>query len=654
MWTPIGSCTGTGGPTPTPTATPTATATATGTPAAGAPATPTLSIQTDQSQGNGLYYIVSWNIYYGTAATSWQLLENGSVIYSGAGTTSGSYEITTHTYGTWVYQVIVSNSAGSTYSAQQSFTDGGASPIMMSSVDSAHQATQITIPQGTTSYTLSIFGETSPSFTVVANNSSVISASASGSTLTVKGLQAGRAGVVIKDSISGDVRYVGFRVLTSSGQAPGLPSYVAIGSVSEDTTADVSMWEDFSNPATNKRMDIRYIYLNGGPTNGWTTWTNVPGGRATTFIRNSQMWGMIPFFVWYNIPAGSEGYSADTANAQSTSYMTSYFQCLQFFLGLVQQSAGGDTVGIVIEPDFIGYQMQNSGGKSPVPLTSIAAATSAAYSSGVLTSSDPQYPNTIAGLIQAINYTIHKNCSNCIFGWQFNLWASPGITVGIPSNGLMHLTDTMGISAGRTAIANEAQQIANYYLNGSITSNGASFISIDKYGLDAGANMSGNDPSTSAWFWNADQWNNYLLFTETLHAASGLPVILWQLPVGHINTSQATDPYTGGLFPALTNASQTYEDSAPDFFLGDTFDTGGGTRLTYFSTNLGGDTLITSSGNLVTWKSHVAAAKSNGVTVMLFGAGVGSSTQGVGSPPTDNYWWMNAAQQYLKNPVSLP
>ncbi|MGA2435053.1 MAG: hypothetical protein ABSG25_07175, partial [Bryobacteraceae bacterium] len=406
---------------------------------------------------------------------------------------------------------------------------------------------------------------------------------------------------------------------------------------------------------TNKRMDVRYIYLNGGPTAGWTTWTNVPGSRATTFIRNSQMWGMIPFFVWYNIPAGSEGYSTDTANAQDATYMTAYFQNLLFFLNLVNQTAGGDTVGIVLEPDFIGYQMQNSNGKSPIALTSIAAATSAAYSSGVLTSSDPQYPNTIAGLIQAINYTIHKNCAYCVFGWQFNLWASPGITVGIPSTGLMHLTDTMGIGAGRTAIANEANAIASYYMNGGILSNGAGFVSVDKYGLDAGASMSGTDPSTSAWFWNADHWNNYLLFDQTLHTATGKQVFLWQIPVGHINASQASDPYTsGGLFPVLTNTSESWEDSAPTFLLGDTFDTGGGTRLTYFTTNAGGDSSITHSGNLVTWGSHVAAAKAAGITTILFGAGVGGSTQGVGQPPTDNYWWMNAAQQYYKNPVSLP
>jgi hypothetical protein len=241
-----------------------------------------------------------------------------------------------------------------------------------------------------------------------------------------------------------------------------------------------------------------------------------------------------------------------------------------------------------------------------------------------------------------------------LFGWEMGLWSSPGMTVGVPSNGIMHLTDTMGIANGRTAIKNEAAAMTNYLTGGGVTSNGASFFSIDKYGLDGGAQMSNNDPSTSMWFWDADLWNNYLLFAGSVHSTEGLQVMPWQIPCGHINNSQAADPYTGGLFPVLTDASSTYEDSAPSFLLGDAFDTGGGTRLTYFSTNAGADPLVTHSGNVVTWGSHIAAAKADGITAILFGAGVGASTQGVGNPPTDNYWWLNAVQQYFKNPVSLP
>ena len=63
--------------------------------------------------------------------------------------------------------------------------------------------------------------------------------------------------------------------------------------------------------------------------------------------------------------------------------------------------------------------------------------------------------------MQAINYIIKKNLPKAYFGWQFNLWASPGITVSVPSTGIIRLTDSMGISAGRSAIASEAQAIAN-------------------------------------------------------------------------------------------------------------------------------------------------------------------------------------------------
>ena len=42
-----------------------------------------------------------------------------------------------------------------------------------------------------------------------------------------------------------------------------------------------------------------------------------------------------------------------------------------------------------------------------------------------------------------------------------------------------------------------------------------------------------------------------------------------------------------------------------------------------------------------------------GVTTMLFGAGVGASTDCVGTPPADNYWWITKAQRYYNNPVII-
>jgi len=54
-----------------------------------------------------------------------------------------------------------------------------------------------------------------------------------------------------------------------------------------------------------------------------------------------------------------------------------------------------------------------------------------------------------------------------------------------------------------TAIAREAELIAEYYIDAGILSYGAGFISLDKYGLDAGAqNGAANNPEASTWFWN--------------------------------------------------------------------------------------------------------------------------------------------------------
>ena len=633
------------------TATPTKTATA----SAGAPGKPTISIQKVWDVGGGNYYDIIWSIWTNATATNWQLLEDGHIIYSStvAPNASGqtvTYRITDKTYGVYVYQVLVSNGSGSNASDQASYADGGASNIKISSVDVGSQLFQATVSIGTTDLPLSIFNAPGATYTAAVNNASVATAQIiNGSTLRIQALAAGRSSVRINAS-TGDVRYLGVRVKTSAGALPGMPGYLSVGSVSEDTDTDLGFWRSgYTSGMTNKRVDIRYVYINGGPYLGWRTWTTVDGGRAITFIRESKKLGIIPYFVYYNIPDGGESYTTDKSHIEDPTYMSDYFKNLKFFLDIVRNEGGDETVGIVLEPDFIGYMMQNSNGRTPIPLSQLLAKASAAHTSGVLTSSDPTFPETITGLIQAINYTIHKYAPNAYYGWQFNLWASPGITVGIPSNGLMHVTDTMGISAGRTAITNEANAIASYYLNGGITSNSANFISIDKYGLDAGISSPGT-PANSTWFWNADHWNNYLLFAKTLGTAAAKPVVLWQIPVGHINTSQLANPYAGGLFPDLNNTSQHYEDSSPDFFLGDSFNPGSG-RFSYFATNQGADPKITSGGSTVTWGSHMQETKNSGIISILFGAGVGDSTHGTGSPPSDSYWWITDVQKYFANGV---
>jgi hypothetical protein len=544
---------------------------------------------------------------------------------------------------------------GAPITPSMEFASGTGGPgVLVGNQDANGIAYQITIPQGLTDFTLSTPGNSSPSYTVSTNNGSVLAASiVNGTTLRLQGLQAGRAGLKIVDTAANQTRYVGIRVRNANGTLPGIPNYVSMGSVSEDSTPDLSFWRDYDTDLTNRRMDVRYIYLNGGPYLGWTTWNGAivePGGRAISFIRESLKMGMIPAFVYYNIPDGGESYSTDVSHMQSQTYMEDYFKDLKLALDLINREAPDELVQIILEPDFLGYLAQNNNDPNVM-----MAKANAAHSSGVLGASDPVFPDTVRGLVETINYIISTKAPYVQFGWQLNLWASPpgGYTTPISGKGVIHLTDTLGLNSGRQAIYNEASALTQYYINAGIATHGADFLSIDKYGLDAGALGSVADPANSTWFWNNDHWLNYVEFVRAMHTVSGKPVVLWQIPVGHINNSQFPNPYNNALFPTLANTNTKYEDSAPSFFLGDTFIPGAGSRYAFFSANLSNDPLLSTSGGTVTWGEHVLNAANAGVNSILFGAGVGDSTDGVGSPPTDDYWWITKIQKYYLNPVPV-
>ncbi|WP_432799674.1 glycosyl hydrolase family 18 protein [Poriferisphaera sp. WC338] len=602
-------------------------------------------------------FTVNFAKYSGAAATSWELLENGEVIASGdfdtlGATQTGSIDISGHDYGTYEYQVRLINDEGSSISATSAKSTNGASLIVIDEVDAGDQALQLTVEQGTTAFSLDDLSSENESFEVFTNNNGVadVNVNANGE-LEVTGLAAGRASIRILNSETGEERFIGVRVLTPEGEVPGRPDYLAVGSVSEDSAADIGFWQDFGDgdDGTNKRVDSRYIYLNGGPENGWRSWQD--GQRLQSYLRESLKLGFTPQFVYYNIPDGGESYYTNNEHLNSEEYMRGYFEDLAYALDTIEEIAGDEKVEFILEPDFIGYLMQ----LGQVPADQVFAYTDQAYAAGLLERGvDPDFDNTVQGLIQAINYSISNADANVDFGWQFNLWASPGITVGIPSTGLIRITDSLGIEAGREAIVNEAREIADYYINAGVTSYGANFVSIDKYGLDAVGYQSGAaaDPESGTWFWNQDHWDNYLLFTKTLHETTERPVTLWQIPVGHINGSQSVSPYTGDQFADLPNTTARYEDSAGTYFFGDTF-TGDQRRVDYFGSDADGSGGVTVDGDQITWAGAFEKARDAGVTQILFGAGVGISTDGVGDPPTDGYWFISKVQEYYENPVDL-
>jgi len=466
-----------------------------------------------------------------------------------------------------------------------------------------------------------------------------------GQSVTINGELAGRTGLKITTE-AGDHYYMGLRINHADGSMPGLPKYLSVGSVSEDTPNDLDFWKDIDGDLTNKNMDIRYVYINGGPSGdnfqqGWQTWSKLRAGR---FAKESIRFGLVPFYVYYNIPAGSEDFNIDLQHARDPLYMNDYFQDLNTFMEEAQTELKGELYGIILEPDFLGYMQQggvsNLGTNDPTKISSAVAETEIATGIG-----------SIRTMVERINKTINDKRlegHNIFFGWQLNLWAYAP-TSG--SKGVLRRTDEndLGWDAGRAAIDEAAQATTQYGIDAGILTHGADFISIDKYGLDAMIHQNKVNPADSTWFWSNDHWQNYLQFVKVMQQTSQKPIVLWQLPVGHINGSTTTSAYTGQAFPALDNTATKGEDSTTTYFFGDTFDSGDDLRLNYFSNNKANDKKLSVSGNTITWGSHMQEAKDAGVIVALFGAGVGASTDGVGSPATDNFFWIQKAQTYYKN-----
>ena len=340
----------------------------------------------------------------------------------------------------------------------------------------------------------------------------------------------------------------------------------------------------------------------------------------------------------------------------------------------MRSAANGATMALVIEPDFLAYMMQ-SARTAPEQYNdpgTIEAMTHAAYTAGLLP--DPcagnRLPDTLPGFVEAINRGVRYLATttdgttdkplNLEYGWKFNLWAYdvPGV------NSLMKATDTLGWTAGRTAIANAATAVADWYVKAGIltgeTGQTMDFIAMDKYGTDGGATGSGypqttpgyTDPAAGNYFYNADHWNNYLLFAQTLHEKlDDLPVRLWQIPLGHVN--QSTYTVGGQQVSALANTDKKWEDSAVDFFFGDTF-TGKSTgrdeaaAVEFFKTDTLG-TVVTYDAQTITWSSQLKAAADAGIQMIMFGPGLAGSTQGGGyssDPPLDDWFWASKVKDY--------
>jgi hypothetical protein len=725
------------------------------TPSAGKPALPgdfKLTKAADSDTKNpsvGKEYVqVQYNMWWGNQTHYLDILQDGKKIcLNDAGKTiptdcEHSYTFTNYTKGSQQaqnatlefgpttitkhkYALTLTNDAGQsskTYDlnlapAGQAVT----SVFTVSPVDTANEKRpNIVISQANTKYHFNIedsdTSNKSNSFQLAWSNPGILSKAPSSTdsngnfTVMTKNDDPGRTSLRITDSV-GNVRYIGLTITNNafakdpSKSTPkerlnaALPPYVAIGSMTEDNTGAINYWRHFdsSNAKKNRRVDIRYIYLN--------QWSNGnPGGwadREKSFVKNGLELGQMPFFVEYNVNGGGDSQEQVYNNLQDPKFMAEYFTHLAEAAQYAHQLSGNAPVGFIIEPDMLGYMLHDLKKSVTMPAAGLSALASlkapqdmskinVPYSqqqnipkSQALIDPSIKIDNTLQGFVKAVNYVLWKySGQTAVVGWQMNLWASPDNS----ANGIIHESRDVVIKNAQ-ALAKQGQDLG-IRPNTTTALWDTSFISIDKYGLDgAGYNEGYKKPAESTWFWNANLYDNYLAFASTLaypniSGVTNLPIVLWQLPVGHLNGSQESSPYTGVPFRNLQNISTSYEGSSAPYFLGENFHVGrdsGGTSDEQVKCKVNGKTMpyfacpdnyngVSVSGSSVSWKNHMQEAANSHVAAILFGAGIGASTHGhpisnntsvtnkTADPDTyadtpDDNWFVTHVQDYYKNPV---
>ncbi|MGD9622152.1 MAG: hypothetical protein AB7G47_16005 [Mycolicibacterium sp.] len=358
------------------------------------------------------------------------------------------------------------------------------------------------------------------SYTVVANKPDLVDISQTGNMIQLNVKTPGFLGLAIRAKDDTSDRYLGVYIADSQTHVvlDGVEGYLPVGSVgAPDDTGDEFL-QSFNFRDGIAPIDYLYIYDQGG--------ANYTDGTVKALLAQALRHGLVPVIVFYNIQnvlnsAGDrtgviEGpdsaYQAindydQSGEALFDGYMKSYFTKLG--TAFTTMNRLGVPVQVVMEPDFLGY-MKTALPSATLPQSFVpdkndrtlnTAQTSAIYDAGLLTrGTDPEFANTAAGFVQAVNYYVGHKAPNLRIGWMTNIWS-----VADQQNyslGLLHMTDSVTYpwqgqwtgpaptwDDGRTFIAEQAAGLGAFLdkvgvLSWSGAADRAPFLTIDKYGVD--------------------------------------------------------------------------------------------------------------------------------------------------------------------------
>lgn len=282
----------------------------------------------------------------------------------------------------------------------------------------------------------------------------------------------------------------------------------------------------------------RYAYLSAGVNtgNGWETWNSPAGQYATFYMQASSANGYIPVFSYYellqsNPSTGTNESDRDFSNLNNLATMSAYYA--NFTLLMQKAGAYGQLVIVQVEPDLWGYLEQRANNGSPATLTASVASSGNSDLAGI--------PDTAQGFGEALLHLRDKYAPNALLAIHASLWATKR-DLGSDTDPTL---DPNVVADQTAAFLNAAGVASNPY--------GSTFDLVFNDVADHDSGYSGIWwDRTNATLPNFSRWLTYM---ARLHADTGRPLIVWQVPVGN------------QFFLTMNNTDGHYQDNRAEYFL---------------------------------------------------------------------------------------
>lgn len=416
---------------------------------------------------------------------------------------------------------------------------------------------------------------------------------------------------------------------------PGWPNYLAMGTV---TTNEPSI----GNYLAQTPVDAIFKYAGYDGQGDLGIITDVTTEQKTVAqaryieANSANHHPVMPVLVVYTIQLSNGLTSQDVTN---DSYLRTHYINLINYCNYFQSQKDTNhphPATIILNPDFLGMIEQNQSWSPLQPTTyvNVNQQLVAALSQANVNKIPPKFENNLIGYIQSINWIVRIVSPDVPFGWQENLWAKNSATW------IYTFTPQQIITDQANDVANYIKQLGVY--DGAYKPD---FIVFDRYERDDFY------VENTDWFYNRNNWYNYLIFVNSISRALNVPAMLWQIPGGHMLTRNENSPLT------LDHVS-----TAPDFFFGDS-KIGQNFQATLSPSVLNFPVLVpqyeTAATHLASDKNsdwsqpELQTAIDSNVFAILWGGGGTTAVAPIGSNGDDGGWLAAKIQTYYKNPLAL-